>query len=580
MKHAQPLSLNGRRWLVLTCLLMAGAGLAWRAVYLQTDNTDFLQQEGNDRHQRTLELAAHRGIVYDRNGEPLAVSTPVDSVVVDPRLYLLRVAPSDSEKLARLLELNPKEMMKRIQARDDRGFLYLRRHVSPELAARVKALALDGISLEREYRRFYPEGEVASHIVGLTNIDDEGQEGLELALDDMLRGEKGLVQVRKDNRGRVVEGVRRVREPEPGEDVTLSIDKRLQYLAYRELKVAVQTHQAVSASAVLLDARSGEVLAMVNQPSYNPNNRSSLTPGAARNRATTDVFEPGSTMKPFTIAAALEAGTISARTVVDTSPGYMRVGGNTIRDALNYGQMDVTAILQKSSNVGTSKIALSLSPEQQWKTYAAFGFGMSSQSGFPGEADGAIGDYWLWKDSQQVSRSYGYGLSVSALQLARAYTVFGNDGRLLPVSFRKLDQMPEGDRVLSAKVAQQVRTMLESVMADEGTGTAARVGGYRIAGKTGTAHKVARGGYAEDRYSALFAGLAPASDPRLVLVVVVHDPRLGEYHGGKVAAPVFSRIMSGALRLMNVAPDDVKDSQQILAGLKGGTFHVARGGAQ
>lgn len=577
MKHAQPLALNGRRWMVLSCLLLAGVGLAWRAVYLQTQNTDFLQQEGNDRHQRTLELAAHRGMVFDRNGEPLAVSTPVDSVVVDPRLYLRKVAPREGERLAKLLRLDPGEMSQRILARDNRGFLYLRRHVSPEVAARVTALGLQGVSLEREYRRFYPEGEAASHVVGLTNIDDEGQEGLELALDDELRGVKGKVQVRKDNRGQVVEGVRRVRESEPGNDVTLSIDKRVQYLAYRELKAAVQTHRAASASAVLLDARTGEVLAMVNQPSYNPNNRTSLKGSDIRNRAVTDVFEPGSTMKPFTIAAALNLGTVSGRAVIDTAPGYMRVGGNTIRDAANYGPIDVATVLQKSSNVGTSKIALSLTAEQQWKMYDSFGFGLRSDSGFPGEADGGVGDYWLWKESQQVSRSYGYGLSVSALQLARAYTVFANDGRLLPVSFRKLEQAPVGERVLKPAVALQVRKMLETVLEDEGTGVAARVNGYRVAGKTGTAHKVARGGYSEDRYSALFAGVAPASDPRLVLVVVVHDPRLGEYHGGKVAAPVFSRIMTGALRLLNVAPDDVAQQNLLHASVHGDFLRVAQG---
>jgi len=548
---------SARRGVLLALLLLSAAVLAWRAIYLQWIEQQFLQDQGDARHLRTIELNAHRGMVMDRNGEPLAISTPVDSVWINPQTYLANGQPLQLKPLAKLLGLDAKELQARISERGDREFFYLKRHVSPELGARAKALGVPGVALQREYRRYYPMAEVTGHVVGFTNIDDQGQEGMELALDEKLRGIKGGKRVLRDNIGEIIEDVESIAEPQPGQDVTLSIDRRVQYLAYRELKAAVQTHKASAASAVILDTKTGEVLAMVNQPSFNPNNRASFESQNYRNRAVTDVFEPGSTMKPFTVSAALELGKIVPNTLIETSPGYLKVGSNTIRDAVNYGLIDVTKILQKSSNIGATKIALKMTPEEMWKEFDQFGFGMSTASGFPGEADGHIGDYWHWSPVQQASRSYGYGMSVTALQLARAYSVLANDGLLKPVSFLKVDGEPEGMRVMSAKTAATVRKMLESVVSAEGTAKLAAVDGYHIGGKTGTVHRSSGGGYADDRYSAVFAGLAPLTNPRLAMVVVVHDPKLGAYHGGAVAAPVFGKVMSGALRILNIAPDDM-----------------------
>ncbi len=547
-----------RRWLLLVVLLLAAVVLGWRAVYLQWVEQDFLQGQGDARHLRVMDLAANRGVIMDRNGEPVAISTPVDSIWVNPQVYLLNEGDTKVAQLAKVLKLKVKELRQRIETRAGREFVYLKRHVSPKLADKVMALAVPGVALQREYRRYYPMAEVMGHVVGFTDVDDRGQEGIELALNERLHGVKGGKRVLRNNMGEVVEDVESISEPQPGEDVVLSLDKRLQYLAYRELKVAVKTNRARSASAVILDVMTREVLAMVNQPSFNPNNRASFESANYRNRAVTDVFEPGSTMKAFTVAAALELGKIKSSTVIKTSPGHMRIGNNTIRDAVNYGDMDITKILQKSSNIGATKIALSMTAEEMWKSLDKLGFGLSSGSRFPGEADGKIGDYWRWSPVQQASRAYGYGMQVSALQLARAYSVLANDGLLKPISFLKRDQAPEGERVMSVAIASQVRKMLESVVADEGTGKQAKVDGYRIAGKTGTVHKSGGGGYSDDRYVAVFAGIAPASKPRLAMVVVVHDPMLGDYHGGQVAAPVFSKVMNGALRLMNIPPDDAQ----------------------
>ena len=551
-----------RRWLLLLVLLLAALILAWRAVYLQWVEQGFLQHQGDARHLRVMDLAANRGVIMDRNGEPLAISTPVDSVWVNPRAYLLNETESGRNEagmtqLAKVLGLNVAELQERIKTRAEREFVYLKRHVSPELAGQVRRLALPGVALQREYRRYYPMAEVMGHVVGFTDIDDRGQEGIELALDEQLRGIKGGKRVLKNNMGEVVENVESISAPQPGEDVILSLDRRLQYLAYRELKAAVKTNRARSASAVVLDVKTGEVLAMVNQPTFNPNNRASFESANYRNRAVTDVFEPGSTMKSFTIAAALELGKIKPTTVIKTAPGYLQIGNNTIHDAVNYGDLDITKILQKSSNIGATKIALSMTAEELWKSLDKVGFGLSTGSRFPGEADGGIGDYWRWNQVQQASRAYGYGIQVTALQLARAYAVLANDGRLNPVSFLKLEQAPQGEQVVSAQVAKQVRHMLESVITEAGTGKQAAVAGYRIAGKTGTVHRTGSNGYAEDRYTAVFAGIAPASKPRLAMVVVVHDPMLGDYHGGQVAAPVFAKVMTEALRLMNITPDDM-----------------------
>ncbi len=558
-----------RRWFLLGLLLLGAAGLMSRAVYLQWIDRDFLQNQGDARHLRVMELAANRGVIMDRNREPLAISTPVDSVWVNPQVFLENAGDDEIAKLAKLLAMSTKTVKQRISERSEKEFVYLRRHIAPELASKVKRLGFPGVNLQREYRRFYPTGEVTGHVIGFTNVDDIGQEGIELAYESALQGTKGAKRVLKDSLGNVVESVESISEPDPGEDIVLSIDRRVQYLAYRELKAAVKTYRARSASAVILDTQTGEVLAMVNQPSFNPNDRSSFNSANYRNRAVTDVFEPGSTMKPFTIAAALDSGKLKANAVIDTTPGRFKVGGHTIRDAVNYGPIDVTTVLKKSSNVGTSKIALSITPEELWKTFNGVGFGVDTNSRFPGEADGLIGDYWQWKDGQQAARSYGYGLSVTTLQLARAYSVLANDGYMKPVSFVKQDNKPDGELVLSPSVAKTVRSMLESVVSNEGTGKLAAIDGYRIAGKTGTAHRSSSKGYAEDRYTALFAGIAPASNPRLVMVVVMHDPQSDDYHGGSVAAPVFSKVMSGALRLLNIPPDNLKSANLRHAGIGG-----------
>ncbi len=566
-----------RRGLLLAVLLLAAAVLGWRAVYLQWVEQDFLQSQGDARHLRVMDLAANRGVIMDRNGEPVAISTPVDSVWVNPQVYLVNEGDTKVVQLAQVLKLKVNELQQRIESRAGREFVYLKRHVSPALADKVMRLSVPGVALQREYRRYYPMAEVMGHVVGFTDVDDLGQEGIELAFNDRLHGVKGAKRVLKNNMGEVVESVESISAPQPGENIVLSIDKRLQYLAYRELKMAVKTNRARSASAVILDVQTGEVLAMVNQPTFNPNNRASFESANYRNRAVTDVFEPGSTMKSFTVAAALELSKIKPTTVIETSPGYMRIGNNTIRDAINYGDMDITRVLQKSSNIGATKIALSMTAEEMWKSLDKFGFGLSTGSRFPGEADGRIGDYWRWNQVQQASRAYGYGLQVTALQLARAYSVLANNGLLKPISFLKLDQAPEGEQVISALVAEQVRKMLESVVSTDGTGKQAMVDGYRIAGKTGTVHKSGRGGYSEDSYVAVFAGIAPASKPRLAMVVVVHDPQLGDYHGGQVAAPVFAKVMNGALRLMNVPPDDMQAIKQRQAANEAYMLRVAGG---
>lgn len=551
---------RARRWFVIALLGAAFLALAGRAVHLQVFNHEFLQEQADARHLRVVSIAAHRGMIQDRRGQPLAVSTPVDSVWANPQA--LGPAREYLPVLAKLLNMDIDHLQRTLAKRSDREFVYLRRHISPELAARVTEVGAPGVFLEREYRRYYPDGEVAAHIVGFTNVDDTGQEGLELAYDEWMRGESGAKRVIKDGRRHVVANVESIRAPRPGKALRISIDRRLQYLAYRELKAAVVQHKARSGSLVLLDAFSGEVLAMVNQPSYNPNNRRGLQSGAIRNRAVTDVIEPGSTIKPFTIAAALESGSYLPHTPIDTAPGYFRVGSKTIRDVHNYGALDVTGVIRKSSNVGSTKIALSLPGEQFWSVLNRVGFGSLTGSGFPGEVGGLLLNHRRWRRIEQATMAFGYGLSATPLQLAQAYAVLAADGVRYPVSFLKLEAPPQGERVMSATVARQVRAMLEEVVGPEGTGGNARVSGYRVAGKTGTVRKSIAGGYAEDRYISLFSGMAPASRPRLVLAVVINEPSNGDYYGGAVAAPVFSKVMAGALRLLDLPPDDLQQSVQ------------------
>ncbi len=542
-----------RRWLLSGLFGLAFLALLARAVDLQVLHRDFLEGQATARHLRVVEVPAHRGAIRDRRGEPLALSTPVETVWANPAV--LAGAREYWGPLAQVLGIPEDRLARRVAARADREFLYLRRHVTPDVAARVRELAAPGVALQREYHRYYPAGEVAAHVVGFTDIDDVGREGMELAYDAWLRGEPGKKRVVKDGRHRIIDELELIRPPRPGRDLSLSIDLRIQYLAYRALKGAVRKHRAQAGSAVVLDVRSGEVLAMVNQPSWNPNDRRRLRRAALRNRALTDVFEPGSTMKPFAIAAALLSGRYRPETTVDTRPGWFQVGRHTIRDVHDYGVLDLAGILRKSSNVGVSKIALDLPRETLWEVLRRVGFGRDTGIGFPGEATGFLSPPERWRAIEQATLAFGYGVSVTALQLAQAYAVLAGDGRLVPVSLVRRDEPPQAREMLPPAVARRVRAMLEAVVGPEGTAPAARIPGYRVAGKTGTVRKAAAGGYAEDRYLALFAGMAPASRPRLVCVVVIDEPGGEAYYGGQVAAPVFQRIVSGALRLLNVSPD-------------------------
>ncbi len=581
MNDMTVISMRQRRWFILSLLLFAAAGLAARAAYLTWEKGEFLKNEGKERHEAEVDIVAHRGVIMDRNGEPLAVSAPLATVAVRPQMLLdeFKLNPANIPRVAQLLEMSEQELMTKLRTRSGRHTYFLKRQVTPDISEKLKQLrlvkhirgkdrvvALSGLELRREYKRYYPMSEVASHLVGFAGIDNNGLAGMELALDDELRGVNGKRLVMRARNLDVMEELATLSQPKDGQDVYLSIDRRIQYLAYRELKAAVQTHEAKSASVVLLDVKTGEVLALVNQPAFNPNNDEQRADASHhRNRGLTDVFEPGSTVKPFTIAAALETGVLSVDEIVDVGTSKRWSAGSlVVRDLGRYGEMTPQIILMKSSNIGTAKIALKLTPEQLWKYYAKLGFGLSTQTGFPGESDGTMSDYWHWKDAQQAAFSYGYGMGVTAIQLARAYAILANDGVLRPITLLKLQDVDAdmGEQIMSAKVARQVRGMLETVVSPTGTGKAAHVKDYRIAGKTGTAHKVSAGRYSEDQYTALFAGMAPASNPRLVMVVVIHDPQRSEWHGGKVAAPVFASIMAGALRLLNISPDDLQPDQR------------------
>ena len=558
-----------RLLVVVGIVLAVAAVLLWRAVDLHVLNKDFLQSQGNARYMRTMPVAAHRGVITDRHGDPLAVSTPVDSVWINPAEFL--TARTSWGKLTKLLSLKLDKVERLVLQREKREFVYLKRHIRPDLGEQVEKLNIAGVYLQREYHRYYPAGEVAAHVLGFTNIDDAGQEGLELAYNDWLQGQSGKKMVIKDRLGRTIKHVESIKAAQPGNDLVLSIDRRLQYLTYRELKRAVNQYKAKSGSAVILDTKTGEVLAMVNQPSYNPNNRRKLKSSHLRNRAVTDVFEPGSTIKPFTVAAALESGKFKANSVINTSPGYYRIGKYVVQDIKNYGRINLSTILSKSSNIGASKLALGISAKNLTDVHSRIGFGFSTGSGFPGEVAGIIN---LPTEKQLVERatlSYGYGLSVTPLQLARAYGAIANDGMMPATSFIRVDEVEREERVLPKEYAKQIRKMLEAVVSKNGTGSRAAVAGYRISGKTGTVKKASAGGYSDDSYVALFAGMAPASNPRLAMVVTINEPQGDVYYGGKVAAPVFSKVMSGALRLMDIAPDNVSDNTVQLAKLtKGG----------
>ncbi len=542
-----------RRWFLLGIFTICVAGLLFRVVHLQVSNKEFLQNHGDARALRIVEIPAHRGMIMDRNGEYLAISTPVNSIWAVPRKVMDSGLKLD--QLAEYLQMDETALTGLLKDRIGRKFVYLKRHVAPALAEQVMLLDIPGISLQREYRRYYPTGEVTSHVLGLTNIDDSGQEGVELAYDNWLKGSPGSKKVLKDRLGRVIANIESIATPDPGNELILAIDKRVQYLAYRELKAAVNHYKAQAGTLVMLDVKTGEIVALVGQPSYNPNNRTGLKSSNYRNRALTDVFEPGSTLKPFTIAAALESGLYDIGATIDTRPGFFKVGGHTIRDHNDYGVIDLTTIIKKSSNIGATRIALSLEPHDVWSTLTRAGFGQITGSGFPGESPGHLNPYNNWSELEQATLSFGYGISVTALQLAQAYMPFATDGMMLPVSFLKVTEPVNGTQVFSAEIAGQVRAMLEIVVKPGGTGEKASIEGYRVAGKTGTVHKTVGGGYSEDRYLSLFAGMAPASNPRLIVVVIIDEPQ-GVYYGGLVAAPVFSNVMAGALRLLDIPPDD------------------------
>lgn len=537
---------------MLLLLLSAFAVLIGRAIYLQGLNHDFLQQKGESRYSRVIELSATRGMIVDRNREPLAISTPVESVWVSPSDA--KITPQQMQRLAQMLAIDSAEMEKRF-AGTRREFVYLKRHLPPEQAAKVIGLDIPGVFLQREYRRYYPASEYTAHLIGYTDIDGKGQEALELAFDAQLAGKPGSRRVIKDRLGRIVEDVESIRAPQHGHDLTLSIDSKLQYLAYRELKNAVAINRAKAGGIVVLDVKTGEVLAMVNLPSYNPNNRGRFEPGRTRNRAVTDVFEPGSTLKPFTAAVAIETGLFKPDTLIQTAPGRLTIGNRTIHDAHPAGALTVAQVIQKSSNIGAAKIALALPSEKLWNIFNQVGFGMPPLSGFPGEGSGKLRAYANWRPIEQATMSYGHGISLSLLQLARAYLVFASDGEIKPITLLKRDAPVESTRVITSATALTVRRMLELAVQPGGTAPRAQVTGYRVAGKTGTAHKMEGAGYAADKYVSSFIGFAPASDPQLIIAVMIDEPRAGEHYGGTVAAPVFSNVMAGALRLLGVKPD-------------------------
>jgi cell division protein FtsI (penicillin-binding protein 3) len=552
-----PAKLPGWRATVLFAVLLAGlAGLLGRGVYLQGIHDDFLQKKGDARYSRVIEVSAHRGMIADRNGEPLAVSTPVESVWASPSD--VEADSGQIKKLAQILRMDTEELKNRLSD-PSRDFVYLKRRLPPDEAEKVVNLNLPGISLQREYRRYYPAGEEAAQTLGFTGLDDNGQEGLELAFQEHLAGKPGSQRVIRDRRGRIVEDAGSLHPSKPGGDIVLSLDSNVQHLAFRELESAVRQHKAKAGAVVVLDARSGEVLALANYPSYNPNNRGNTSPKAMRNRAIADLFEPGSTMKPFTVATAIETGKIGPNTLINTERGVFIVNGREIHDQHPEPMLSVAQVIQKSSNIGSAKIALSLKSSTLWQSFADSGFGTQTGSNFPGEASGKLRDPQTWLPIEKATMSYGHGISVSLLQLARAYTVFASDGELKPVSLLKLDAPAAGKKVFSEGTALALRNMLELAVKPGGTAPLAQVAGYRVAGKTGTAHKLEGGAYI-DRYVATFVGFAPLSDPRLVVAVMIDEPGNGQYYGGQVAAPVFSRVTGAALHALNVPHDAPLDN--------------------
>lgn len=543
-----------RGFWVLAVLGLCAIAVLSRAIDLQVLDHRFLAEQGAERYMRTTKIPAHRGAIVDRFGEPLAVSTPVDTVWANAEE--LSAAPEQLPRLAKALGRDRDWLTRRVTSNEDSQYLVLAKQLQPDDAARIKALAIPGVYLQREYRRYYPDGEVTGHVLGFTGESDQGQEGLELGYEQKLGGEDGLKRVIQDRNGHFVENVDSIRAPREGEELATSIDRRIQYLAYRELKTAIRDFEARAGTVIVIDAWTGEILAMVNQPSFNPNDRTQFDVARYRNRAATDIFEPGSSIKPFVVAAALGSGKFKADSVIDTNPGFIKVGTAVFEDEHNFGALDIAGVLAKSSNVGMAHIALALDRSAIWETLNALGFGQVSASGFPGESAGILTNYSHWHDVTVATIAHGYGISVTPLQLAQAYATLAAYGIRRPLTFRRQTEIAAGERVLDAQVCRDLIRLLE-VVVKSGTGGQAKVPGYRVAGKTGTAWKAIPGGYSTDRYMAVFGGIVPASAPRLAALVVIDEPSGGKYHGGEVAAPVFSAVTAGALRLLAVPPDDL-----------------------
>lgn len=549
--------ISWRFYLVVIVIFLVVLGLICRLIDLTVIHRHFLQTQGKMRIYRIQTVPAFRGMIMDRKGDPLAVSAPVFSVWVNPSE--LDVLSPNLPVLSGLLQIKLKELNKKVleAQKKDKVFLYLKRGLSPLVATKIKALKMRGIFLQQDYKRFYPEGEAAAHVVGFTNVDDRGQEGLELAYQDWLSGVPGKRAVLKDRKGRIVEEVQEMKKEISGRDLVLSIDRRIQYLAYRELLNGVQLSDAVSGSVVVLDTKTGEVLAMANVPSYNPNHRTDVQGDELRNRAVTDVFEPGSTIKAFSVASALDSGLYKPETVIDTSPGWLRVGRNLVRDEHEKGPMTVTHIVQISSNVGVTKMILTIPPNQLWNLLHRVGFGQPTGIGFPGERAGELANRTEWKPFALATLAFGYGISVTPLQLTAAFSVIANKGVKYPISLLKISEMPKGERVMNPVVANQMLMLLRAVVSKGGTGYPAAIPGYQVAGKTGTAIIAGPLGYKEKHYVSTFVGIAPVSNPRFIVTVVIRDPRGSQYYGGMVSGPVFKKIMEGTLRIYDIPPDDV-----------------------
>ncbi len=545
-------------------LVVAGKIAQLQVMPSEEHGAEFLQTQGDARAIRTETIPGHRGLITDRNGEPLAVSTPVTTLIANPKRVAERADDTDIAKLAAALNISKAQLESRLNRYRNKSFMYLARQLPSTEADRILDLRIPGVFGRQEYKRFYPAGEVTAQLVGFTDINDDGQEGMELAYNAVLSGEPGAKKVVKDLAGRVIKDISLVKPASHGSTLRLSIDLRVQYAAYRALKAAVQKHQAKSGSVVVLDVHTGEVLAMANQPSFNPNDRSNLRPDSIRNRSVTDMMEPGSTVKPFTILAALESGKFKPETIINTSPGYYKVSYKTFVDLRDYGPLTLAGILKKSSQVGTTKVALELNPDSTRELFERMGFGEGLGSGFPGETAGSLPGYRKWDPVTQATFAFGYGLSASPLQLARAYSILANNGLRQEVTMVASDTVAESVRVIDAQLTATVRHMLEAAASDKGTGKRAMIDGYSVGGKTGTLHKVkAGGGYDQHRYMSAFAGLAPVDNPRLVTVVVIDEPRDGDYFGGLVAAPVFSEVTGNALRLLQVTPDAMSAERDI-----------------